>query len=47
MDNLTASKLEEYIENSDTCQFYKDKTLFVTGVTGFCGKVSVIKRLKS
>lgn len=39
MANLTGDKLDEYVQNSDTCQFYKNKTLFVTGVTGFCGKV--------
>lgn len=39
MEKFSPSKLKEYVENSDTCQFYKDKTLFVTGVTGFCGKV--------
>ena len=40
MANLTGAKLDEYVQNSDTCQFYKNKTLFITGVTGFCGKVS-------
>jgi len=37
--DLSGAKLEEYVQNSETCQFYKNKTLFVTGVTGFCGKV--------
>lgn len=39
MGDLIGAKLEEYVQNSETCQFYKNKTLFVTGVTGFCGKV--------
>jgi len=39
MATLEGAKLEEYVQNSETCQFYKNKTLFVTGVTGFCGKV--------
>ena len=46
MANLTGDKLDEYVQNSDTCQFYKNKTLFVTGVTGFCGKVRVFFLLK-
>lgn len=42
MEGLTGARLEDYVQNSDTCQFYKNQTLFVTGVTGFCGKVKPI-----
>jgi len=39
MTNLSGTLLHEYVRQSETCQFYKNKTLFITGVTGFCGKV--------
>jgi len=39
MAHLSGAELHEYVRQSETCQFYKDKTLLVTGVTGFCGKV--------
>lgn len=37
----------ESIENSEVSEWYRDKTVFMTGGTGFMGKVLVEKLLRS
>ena len=35
----------EVNNNSPVVQFYDDKTVFITGATGFMGKVGLVKEL--
>lgn len=37
----------ESVENSEVSEWYRDKTVFITGGTGFMGKVLVEKLLRS
>lgn len=43
MDNNNLANRDE----SEICNFYKDKTIFLTGGTGFMGKIFIEKLLRT
>lgn len=39
--------IEDEEDASPVTEFYKDRSIFITGVTGFVGKVTVLKHFKN
>lgn len=45
--DITASDMVLPEEDSDLLEFYKDSTIFITGATGFLGKLCMEKLLRT
>lgn len=45
--DITASDMILPEEDSDILEFYKDSTIFITGATGFLGKLCMEKLLRT